>query len=167
MAEKIIVAGIVDESITDGAGIRFVLFCQGCPRKCRGCHNPDAIPFEGGVGMTPDEIFNKIISNPLLMGVTLSGGEPFSQARALVPLADKIKAAGINLAAYSGYKYEEIISDSEMLELLKRLDVLVDGEFVLAQKDFTLRFKGSKNQRIIDVQKSLSAGNIVLTDWGK
>ena len=122
--------------------------------------------------MTPDEIFKKISENPLLSGVTFSGGEPFSQASALLPLAEKIKAAGLELAAYSGYTFEELTTknDEDINKLLALLDVLVDGRFVLKQRNLDLKFKGSENQRIINVPKSLSEGKAVLETgprWNK
>ena len=162
MEKEINIAGFVKESITDGPGIRFTLFVQGCPRRCEGCHNPQTQPVEGGTGYTPMQIFQMIDKNPLLSGVTLSGGEPFCQAEALLCLAKLIKEKGLELAVYSGYTFEEILKDQTMTELLQLCDTLVDGELILSQKSFTLKFKGSKNQRVIDVKKSLSCGSVVL-----
>lgn len=106
-----------------------------------------------------DTLWEKIRANILLSGVTLSGGEPFEQAGALLDLAKKVKDAGLELAAYSGYTFEQLIAaGGDKLELLKLCDVLVDGRFVLAEKSLMLRFRGSKNQRLIDVKKSLEGG---------
>ena len=153
------IAGTVGESITDGPGFRFTIFTQGCPHHCEGCHNPQTHDFGGGEVVSTDTLWDKISKNPLLSGVTLSGGEPFEQAGALIPLAEKIKAAGLELAAYSGWTVEELISQGgDMLELLKKCDVLVDGRFKLAEKSLMLRFRGSKNQRLLDVKKTLETG---------
>ncbi|MBR2472739.1 MAG: anaerobic ribonucleoside-triphosphate reductase activating protein [Clostridia bacterium] len=153
------IAGTVGESITDGPGFRFTIFTQGCPHHCEGCHNPHTHDYNGGEMVDTDTLWEKIRANILLSGVTLSGGEPFEQAGALLDLAKKVKDAGLELAAYSGYTFEQLIAaGGDKLELLKLCDVLVDGRFVLAEKSLMLRFRGSKNQRLIDVQKSLEGG---------
>ena len=155
------IAGTVGESITDGPGFRFTIFTQGCPHHCEGCHNPQTHDFNGGEVVDTDVLWEKIRKNILLSGVTLSGGEPFEQAGALLDLARKVKGIGLELAAYSGYTYEQILSaGGDKFELLKLCDVLVDGRFVLAEKSLMLRFRGSKNQRLIDVQKSLKNGAV-------
>ena len=156
------VAGFVNDSITDGPGFRFTLFLQGCKRGCPGCHNPDTWDPAGGSEMGAEEIFEKIARNPLLSGVTFSGGEPFLQAGALLPLARKIKAVGLELAVYTGYTFEELLGLPEALPLMAEADVLVDGPFVAAQKSLELRFRGSANQRILDLPASLQAGRAVL-----
>ena len=160
MSDAIKICGIVGESITDGPGFRFALFVQGCPHGCPGCHNPQTHPFEGGERLTADEIFAMIKKNPLIKGVTFSGGEPMGQSEALMPLAKMIKEAGLELAIYTGYTFEEIAEDP----LLAYADVVVDGRFMVDQKSYELKFKGSSNQRIIDVKKSLEAGNVVLNE---
>lgn len=152
------VSGIVGESITDGPGFRFALFTQGCPHNCPGCHNPQTHSFQGGESLTADEIFAMIKKNPLLRGVTFTGGDPMCQSEALIPLAKMIKEAGLELAIYTGYNFEEIADDP----LLAYADIVVDGRFILEQKSYELKFKGSRNQRTIDVQKSLSEGRVVL-----
>ncbi len=166
------VSGTVGESITDGPGFRFTLFVQGCPHHCEGCHNAHTWDFTEKTLMTPEEIFEKISKNPILDGVTLSGGEPFSQAEALIPLAKMIKGAGLELAAYSGYTFERLISGEVPFaaELLSYCDVLVDGPFVLKERSLELKFKGSHNQRILNVKESLAAGKAVLMEgnrWNK
>ncbi len=153
------IAGTVGGSITDGPRFRFTIFTQGCPHHCEGCHNPHTHDYNGGEMVDTDTLWEKIRANILLSGVTLSGGEPFEQAGALLDLAKKVKDAGLELAAYSGYTFEQLIAaGGDKLELLKLCDVLVDGRFVLAEKSLMLRFRGSKNQRLIDVQKSLEGG---------
>lgn len=162
------VAGRVGESIVDGPGIRYALFTQGCPRACPGCHNPQTQPLEGGEETTIEAILAEIDANPLLDGVTFSGGEPFLQAAALAELAREIKKRDLNLAAYTGYLWEELIAanDSAWNALLAELDVVVDGPFVQALRSWTLKFAGSTNQRFIDVRRSLREGRVVeLESW--
>ncbi|MBR4304170.1 MAG: anaerobic ribonucleoside-triphosphate reductase activating protein [Clostridia bacterium] len=153
------IAGVVPESIVDGPGFRFTVFTQGCPHHCEGCHNPNTHDFSGGEVVDTDTLWERIKKDILLSGVTFSGGEPFEQAGNLLDLARKIKGAKLELAAYSGYTFDELVAaGGDKLELLKLCDVLVDGRFVLAQRSLMLRFRGSKNQRLIDVQRSLSEG---------
>ncbi len=155
------VAGVEEDSITNGPGLRFVLFAQGCPHGCIGCHNPETQPFTGGVRRTVEELLRRIRRNPLQTGVTFTGGEPFCQAAAFARLAEQLRNAGKHdLAAYSGFTFEELIrhEDPAVLEFLRQLDVLVDGRFILARRDILLRFRGSDNQRVLDVPASLAAG---------
>ena len=156
------VAGIMDDSIVDGPGIRVAIFVQGCPRRCEGCHNPESHPFGTGTDMT---VFGRVRKTPLARGVPLSGGEPFSQAGPLAKLAKRLKAAGYEVASYTGYTFEQLLAGTDdQRELLASIDVLVDGEFVLAKRNLDLRFRGSENQRILDVPKSLAAGAAVWCD---
>ena len=154
------VFGTANDSIVDGPGLRFALFVQGCIHNCKGCHNPESHKLDGGTLQDTDEIFNQIQKNPLLDGVTFSGGEPFLQAKALSELAKKIKDTGLNLYVYTGFTYEELLSGANdenfWGELLKYTDFLVDGKFEEDKKHYTLLFKGSENQRIIDVQGSMN-----------
>jgi len=157
-------SGIVKESIVDGPGIRFVIFAQGCKHHCPGCHNPQTHAFEGGTIMNINDILGMIERNPLLDGITLSGGEPFEQADTFAILAEKAKAKGLNIMTYTGYTFEEIIdrlnTKTGWQRLLKASDILVDGRFVLEEKDMLLKFRGSRNQRIIDVKKTLATNQI-------
>lgn len=165
---KLRIAGRVGDSIVDGPGLRYALFTQGCPRACPGCHNPQTQPLEGGEETTVEAILAEIDANPLLDGVTFSGGEPFLQAAALAELAREIKKRDLNLAAYTGYLWEELIAsnDSAWNALLAELDVVVDGPFVQALRSWTLKFAGSTNQRFIDVQRSLREGRVIeLESW--
>jgi anaerobic ribonucleoside-triphosphate reductase activating protein len=159
------ISGIVNDSIVDGPGLRVVVFTQGCDKNCRACHNPEARKVEGGAPYTPEEVFEKIRGNPLISGVTFSGGEPLLQSAALIPLARLIKGAGLHLAIYTGDTFEEIMSmenasaqKSQKAELLSLADILVDGPFIQEQKTLTLPFRGSSNQRILDLPRSLAAG---------
>ena len=161
------IAGAVNDSIVDGPGFRYVIFTQGCPHGCPGCHNPQTHDFQGGAEVDEELLWQEIAGNPLLSGVTLSGGEPFCQSRALLPLVRRCREKGLHIMAYSGYTLEELLAlpDPAVGELLKLCDVLVDGRFVLAQRDLTLRFRGSRNQRILDVPASLRTGAAVVLDW--
>lgn len=157
------IAGVVSDSITDGPGIRYTLFVQGCPHRCPGCHNPQTHDFHGGRDAEEEEIIAGINKNPLLSGLTLSGGEPMCQARALASLVKRVRAECPRIkevACYTGYTFEELMSGAVdgAKELLQQLDILVDGKFIQAERSWELKFKGSKNQRVIDVPKSLQGG---------
>lgn len=141
------IAGIVPESITDGEGIRFAIFMQGCLRKCKGCHNPSTHDLNGGKVVDTSELIEQIKSNPLLAGITLTGGEPFLQIAPAAELAKAAKNLDLNVWCYTGYKIEELPINA--FELLEYVDVLVDGEYIESQRDLELKFRGSKNQRII------------------
>lgn len=162
------IAGITDDSIVDGPGIRLTVFVQGCPHNCEGCHNPQTHDFSAGVDMTVDEIMGRINANPLLDGVTFSGGEPFCQAAALSELGRMVQKKGLNVITYSGYTYEYLRKNSDNEnnygKLLDVSDYLVDGPFIAGQKDMLLKFRGSRNQRIIDVKKSEENGLAVTVE---
>jgi len=159
------IAGVVKESIVDGPGLRFVVFAQGCPHHCEGCHNPATHDFNGGYTCESQAIINAIDKDPILSGVTFSGGEPFHQAEAFYLLALKLKEKELNLLSFSGYTYEELISmgenNSYVIKLLNLLDLLIDGRFILEERDLTLNFKGSRNQRFIDLNQTRETGRIV------
>ncbi len=170
MSDTIRVAGIVNDSITDGPGLRLALFVQGCPRTCAGCHNPQAIPLNGGTLYSVNDLITRIRKNPILTGVTFSGGEPLIQSHALLPLAKLIKKENLDLAVYTGYTFEEIIEDNDpdVLALLSCADILIDGPFVKKKRSLSLRFRGSENQRILDVPLSLAEKKAIWTkdpDW--
>ncbi|MBS7369168.1 MAG: anaerobic ribonucleoside-triphosphate reductase activating protein [Oscillospiraceae bacterium] len=162
---EIRIAGTVQDSIVDGPGLRYVVFVQGCPHCCAGCHNPQTHDFSGGRLTDTDALFDECVENPLTMGVTFSGGEPFSQAEALYELGTRLKQRGYNLMCYSGWTFEELLKKAETDEfvgkLLGILDTLVDGRFELSRRSLTLKFRGSTNQRILDVKKSLAAHNAI------
>ena len=159
-------SGIIRESIVDGPGIRFVVFAQGCPHRCAGCHNPQTWPFKGGNEVSVDKIMSEIKENPLISGITLSGGEPFCQPEGMSELAGKAHESGLHVIAYTGYIYEDLLKMAKETpavdEFLKQVDILVDGPFVTALKSYELKFKGSSNQRAIDVKKSLAEKHVVL-----
>ena len=161
---KLRIAGTVNDSIVDGPGIRFTIFTQGCPHNCKGCHNPQTHDFNGGELIDTDALLVKVKENPLLDGVTFSGGEPFCQAEALAFLGKQIKALGLNIITYTGYTFEHLIdhqNENGWGELLKITDFLIDGPFILEQKDWEIKFRGSSNQRYIDCQESLKQGRAV------
>ncbi len=163
---KLQISGLIKESIVDGKGIRYTVFTQGCPHHCPGCHNPQTWPFEGGREITPAEIFEEFQSNPLLKGITFSGGEPFSQPEPLTELARLVHGIGKDVTVYTGYTYEQLLEkhDPATDALLAETDVLIDGPFVEAQKNLELVFRGSENQRVIDMNATRREGKVVLLE---
>lgn len=159
--------GIVKESIVDGIGIRYVIFTQGCPHNCKGCHNPETHEFVVKKNVCADEILEDIKKNPLLKGVTFSGGEPFCQSEPLLYIAKKVKEMGKDIWCYSGYTFDELEKNPHPFsaELLELVDVLVDGKFILEERDLRLKFRGSKNQRVIDCKKTREMGKITLYEF--
>ena len=161
-------SGILTDSIVDGPGIRTTVFSQGCPHHCPGCHNPETWEFGCGTDVPVEAIVDIVRGNPLCRGVTFSGGEPFAQPEGFAKLAVLLKEAGYEVAAYSGYTFEELLSGSEaQRQLLERLDILIDGPFLQAEKSLEIAFRGSRNQRILDMKKSLAAGKAVETASGR
>jgi anaerobic ribonucleoside-triphosphate reductase activating protein len=157
------IAGLVQDSIVDGPGLRFTIFTQGCPHRCEGCHNPETHDPDGGREITVAEVIRQLLSNPLTDGITLSGGEPFLQAGDCAQIAEAAKKAGLNVWTYTGYTFEQLfnLSDPDIRRLLSLTDVLVDGPFVLAERSLSIKWRGSKNQRLIDVRRSLETGKAV------
>ncbi|MDL2267686.1 anaerobic ribonucleoside-triphosphate reductase activating protein [Desulfovibrio sp. OttesenSCG-928-G15] len=145
--------GIEEESIVDGPGLRFVVFLQGCPHQCKGCHNPETHDFSGGNEDDTDAILARFGENPLLAGMTLSGGEPFAQPEAALALAEGVKAKGKNLVIFTGYLCEELAvkatKDEAVKKLLALADMLVDGPYMEELRDLTLLYRGSSNQRVL------------------
>ena len=158
------IANVVSDSIVDGPGLRFTVFTQGCPHRCPGCHNPETHDPAGGRAVTVEELAEQMLSNPLTDGLTLSGGEPFDQAGECAALAARAKEKGLNVWAYTGYCYETLLEkeNPDVLALLEQVDVLVDGPFVESLKSYDALFRGSTNQRLIDVAKSRASGAVVL-----
>lgn len=164
--DKIRIAGIMRESIVDGPGIRFSIFCQGCPHDCPGCHNPETHDFEGGNDVSIKKLLTEIDKNRLLKGVTFSGGEPTCQAAAFAKLGEEIKKRGLTITLFSGFTYEQLMQratdEPDLKKLLDLTDLLIDGPYVEAKRDLTLAFRGSSNQRLIDMEKTRQKGKIVL-----
>ncbi|WP_207707016.1 anaerobic ribonucleoside-triphosphate reductase activating protein [Heliorestis acidaminivorans] len=158
-------AGIVKDSIVDGPGIRITLFAQGCSHYCKGCQNPQTHNIEEGKVMTLSEILKIIDQAPYIHGVSFSGGEPFLQAPAFTELAREVRKRGLHIVLYTGYTYEKILElskqDKSYIELLQQAQWLIDGPYIEEEKDLSLPFRGSGNQRIIDVERSLSSGVLV------
>lgn len=161
-------AGVIRESIVDGPGIRMTIFTQGCPHKCEGCHNPQTHDFNGGYISYPENILKAIDADPLLKGVTFSGGEPFMQADALAELAVEIHKRGLNILTYTGFTFEQLLESFEKFperkQLLEQTDYLIDGRFVLSLRSLNLQYRGSSNQRIIDVKKSLENNEVFVIE---
>ena len=151
------IAGLVPESFVDGDGIRFAVFMQGCLHNCAGCQNPETHALDGGRLVDTEEIISALKKNPLLDGITLTGGEPFLQFDAANELARAAKSFGLNVWCYTGFTFEELPASR-----LENIDVLVDGVFVESLRDLNLQFRGSSNQRIIDVKKTFAQKKIVL-----
>ncbi len=166
---EIRIAGIIRESVVDGPGIRSVVFAQGCPRDCPGCHNPESLDPAGGKATTVEEIVRELAGLRLVRGVTFSGGDPFMQPAAFSALGKAVRALGRDIITYTGYTWEELLemgrADPAVPELIAVSDVVVDGPFIAEQKDLHLPFRGSRNQRVIDVAASLQKGEIILVDW--
>lgn len=161
-------SGTANDSIVDGPGLRFTIFVQGCPHHCPGCHNPQTHPFDGGTQTDTDALLDMIRKNPLLDGVTFSGGEPFCQAQALAELGTHIRSLGLNIITYTGYTFEDLYArrnENGIGALLAVTDWLVDGPFLEAQQSYQLRFRGSANQRVLDVQESLAKGCAVEAEF--
>ena len=158
---KIRLFGTVDDSIVDGPGLRYTIFTQGCFHNCSGCHNPKSHDINGGYLKDIQDILSEITANPLLDGITLSGGEPMLQVKPLIEICKEVKAMGLNIIVYSGFTYEEILKDAKKKELLQLCDMLIDGKFEQDKKSLALLYRGSANQRLINVQESLKQGKVI------
>lgn len=159
---------IQTDSIVDGEGIRSVIWFQGCSHNCPGCHNPETHDFSGGISKPIEDLKDEIKELEYQTGVTFSGGDPMFQPEALLELAKCVKECGMNVWCYTGFLYEDILKMSEdkpiYKDVLKYIDVLVDGKFILALKSFEAVFRGSSNQRIIDVPASLKDKKTILVE---
>lgn len=166
MKDTIRIAGVVRESIVDGPGLRFAVFTQGCAHHCPECQNPETWDFEGGYDCEIDKILKAMDENPLLDGITMSGGDPLYQAEASYSLCSKVKEKGLNVVVFTGYTYEELMElekkDPWIEKLLGVTDILIDGRYEKDKRDLTLIFRGSSNQRVIDMNASRKEGRAVL-----
>ena len=157
---------IQKDSIVDGEGIRSVIWTQGCPHNCEGCHNPLTHSFDDGVLVSLDDIKSQIDDLEAQEGITFSGGDPMMQPEACFEIAKYAKGRGYNIWCYTGFTYESLLvlskKNNYILKFLECIDVLVDGKFILAEKSYDSVFRGSRNQRLIDVNKSLATGSVVL-----
>lgn len=162
-------ADLQTDSIVDGKGIRTVIWTQGCSHNCPGCHNPNTHDFKGGDLVLIDDVIEELENLQGQDGITFSGGDPMFQAKQCAILAKKAHELGMNVWAYTGFTFEELLKNEnkEILDFLNDIDVLIDGRFELAKKSMDLEFRGSSNQRIIDVSKSLKNHEVVLYDLNK
>lgn len=162
--ETLRIYGIVTDSIVDGPGYRTAIFTQGCPHHCEGCHNPGSHDPAGGTVMTLDEVAARFTGNPLLSGITLTGGDPMCQPGPCAELARRAHALGLTVWTFTGYLYEALLQmdDPAVQALLAQTDVLVDGPFVLAQRSLELLYCGSRNQRLIDLNRTRETGALSL-----
>ena len=168
MAKTIRLAGVYPESIVDGPGIRYAIFTQGCSHHCPGCHNESTWAFDGGYEKDIDELVKDIKANPMVKAITFSGGDPLFQIKEVLTIVQKLPS-DYHILIYTGFTYEEILEmavDNEALnELLVRTNILIDGLFKLAERDLSLRFRGSANQRIIDVKRSLKENKVIIINY--
>ncbi|ENK1244025.1 anaerobic ribonucleoside-triphosphate reductase activating protein [Clostridium sporogenes] len=160
------VAGFLDNSLVNGLGLRSVVFVSGCKHNCEGCQNKEMQSFCYGDKILLKDILNRIESNiPLIKGVTFSGGEPLEHVEELKILSEEVKNLGLNVWCYTGYNFEyikkELDKNHQLKKLMESIDVLIDGKYDESKKDGSLKYRGSSNQRIIDMKKSLSENNIV------
>jgi len=165
------IAGFKEESIADGPGLRYVIFAQGCPHECPHCQNPTTWDINGGKEYAIREIIRKLnklkTQTKTLRGVTFSGGDPFLQAAEFAAVAQAVRKTGWDVVTYTGFKYEQLIEDNNegVKALLAASDILIDGKYIHELHSIELQFRGSSNQRIIDVAKTREKGQIVL--WEK
>lgn len=168
MKIRLAVPDIQQDSIVDGEGIRSVIWTQGCPHNCKGCHNPGTHSQDGGYLLDVADVKKQIDALVLQDGVTFSGGDPMVQAAACAELAKYCHEKGLNVWCYTGYTYEQLIKLSkkqkDIADFLNQIDVLVDGKFILEEKSYDVVFRGSKNQRLIDIKRSLKDNKIVLVN---
>lgn len=157
-------SGICPNSLVNGEGMRKVYFAQGCKHNCKGCFSPFTHNFNGGEERELDDEIIETLQDPLIKGVTFSGGDPFEQADEFNYMANVFKYSNLSIWCYTGYTFEEIMNsdDNDKIKLLQNVDVLVDGKFMEEYVEEGLRYRGSKNQRIIDVQRTICEGKIVL-----
>ena len=161
---RISILDIVEDTTVDGPGFRTTIYCAGCPNRCPGCHNPQSWDIANGREVEVEEILEVILADPFA-DVTFSGGDPMFQPQGFAALARAIKErSNKNIWCYTGYLFEQVIENPAQRELLELVDVLVDGRFVEALMDDQLHFRGSSNQRIIDVPASLEKGEVVVLE---
>lgn len=166
MSAKVLVAGVSTASVVDGVGLRSVLFTQGCLHRCKGCHNESTWGFNRGEWVTLDTLYQQLtVEGALLRGVTLSGGEPTLWAGALIPLVKRLKADGLDIWLYTGYTVEYLLDgggSADVVGLLRLCDVVVDGPYVDALRSYGCPWRGSTNQRVIDMPATFDSGGSVV-----
>lgn len=168
MENTIRLSGIAYESLVNGPGMRRVFFSQGCKHNCKGCFNPDTHDFKSGEEKDMDQLISDTLKNPILRGVTFSGGDPWEQADKFAYMARTFKENGLNVWSYTGYTYEYILENKDdrlgWSELLDNIDILVDGKFEKEKMKDGLKYRGSTNQRVIDVKESLKLNKAITMD---
>ena len=169
MSKTVRLSGIAYESLVNGPGMRRVFFAQGCRHNCEGCFNPETHDFLGGEERNMDELIEDVLKNKMIKGVTFSGGDPIEQADKFAYMAKAFKGAKLNIWCYTGYTFEKLLEkmkeDSGVSNLINNTDVLVDGKFEADNKKDGLRFRGSSNQRIIDIKESLKNGEVITLEY--
>ncbi len=167
--DMIRIAGIVKESTVDGPGFRYVVFTQGCPHNCEGCHNPETHDFKAGKIVSINRLIDDISKNPLLKGITISGGEPFMQGKQVYNFISKIDKSRLTVMVYTGFNYEQLLEKANeencYLEILKNTDILIDGKFKKELMSENILFRGSTNQRAIEAKKSINSGKVILHEF--
>lgn len=159
------IAGLINDSIVDGPGIRFTIFTQGCRHNCKNCHNPETHDLKGGRLIDIQELLTMIKKNILLDGVTISGGEPLLQPEPVEIILKEAKKLNLSTIVYTGYTWEQILQNkNKYIGILENTDYIIDGKFEENLKSLDLKFKGSLNQRIINVKKSIETGNVIEQD---
>lgn len=169
MNKTIKLSGIAYESLVNGPGMRRVFFAQGCKHNCEGCFNPETHDFSGGEEKNIDNLIKDVLKNKMIKGITFSGGDPLEQADEFSYMAKAFKKSGLNIWCYTGYTFEILLekmkNEDSIRELIENIDVLVDGRFEINNKKEGLRFRGSSNQRIIDVKESLKQEKISILEY--
>ena len=169
MGYKIKIASVIDDSIVDGPGIRMTVFFQGCSHECEGCFNKETWDFNGGHYCDVEDIYKAAMNNPLLDGITLSGGDPIYQVKGALELVKLFENTPLNIFVYTGFTFEELLeiskNNKDLQAFLEKIDYLVDGKFDITKKDISLRFRGSSNQRIINVKQSLKENKIICEEF--
>lgn len=169
MGYKIKIASVIDDSIVDGPGIRMTVFFQGCSHECEGCFNKETWDFNGGHYCDVEDIYKAAMNNPLLDGITLSGGDPIYQVKGALELVKLFENTPLNIFVYTGFTFEELLeiskNNEDLQAFLEKIDYLVDGKFDITKKDISLRFRGSSNQRIINVKQSLKENKIICEEF--
>lgn len=164
--DEIKLSGVIRESIVDGPGLRYVIFTQGCPKRCFMCHNAETQPLDGGYVEKLDNIVADFKKSPILSGITISGGEPFIQPDKVYYIVKEAKNYGLDVLLYSGFYYEELLrmNNDYVNKILKIADYLIDGPFEYQLKNLNILFRGSTNQRIIDLKETSLSDNVVEID---
>lgn len=169
MSDYIRIANVIDDSIVDGPGIRMTIFFQGCAHNCEGCFNKETWDFNGGHLCDIEKIYDAAMKNPLLQGITLSGGDPIYQVSGALKLVNLFKNTDLDIMVYTGFTYEELLemskNNEDLQAFLQKIDYLVDGKFDINKKDIGLKFRGSSNQRIIDIKKTILNNKIITTNF--